>query len=920
MTKLKISLFSALCLPLTLFAAGSLEPGVACRVDSKLKAPVKFMDVSGRVLYFGTYPEDAELVFPPPGAVRSSREVSPYPRDTDLSLPESFWIERSRVTFANGMLEIQPGGYAVSDYIPLPYLEAIKSQNAGFEFPLYDSGHNLIERHTAENLAGAAYFRVFAKHGSYQNVVFKTKPDGKPWAPEQGAAHPGEIVLRYGADLRERLAATELARHVKLITGKAMPIVSEPSSRVGVKIHIGKALASAFTNDLQALAGSDGFAVRRNANNIYIFGAKPAGALYGVYAFLEANSDIIWFRPDPDFGTVFSPQAELKFATANWRSRPVFPNRWWGSGLWPGRNRANGSWLATEPLDFQQYRRKELGQALMAGNVIRHGFLFPWKYGASNPEFFVMKDGVRQPERGNVCFTSVAGREALIAEARQLLAQAPEDVTVYLSCSIDDTWDSCECPTCREPIPLPGGLQLHSSTLEPVGDQEFRSTQFYRYMNAVGEALRKDYPDIKILTLAYIFTAALPRVPLDESIVPMFAPYPTADMRFGLLGQRGAMEMSPESWGLRFERWLAECPRGNMMMFEYYFPAYFALFGEPAADNLRALAKAGGRGIISMTLADDQDKALETWGTNANMWDVNAMEQWIICRLLWDPEQDVAQLRKEFLRRTYREAAPIMAEFYRLYAEKWFDPTLARFFHCHSSGPEVIESLMIKTKIDKTLRALLKSAEAKAVHPNSRKQIAHMAAVFDAQVAELGLISVPFVDSTAQALREPNSPHWLKAVAVERFRNFDIPLNNENLFAQKTSVRLMHDKQDLFFRVEAHGKRPPGQRPLPPSNSRTAPPEAYALGERFELFFETSKGRVALAFSPDGKTSDMRNWEASFDSGWSVKCAKNLSGYVAVGRIPLASISDDGSNCKMVLIRVDPDGKEGFFSSKLVIQ
>ena len=64
-----------------------------------------------------------------------------------------------------------------------------------------------------------------------------------------------EVVMAvYGVFLRERLAATELARHVKLITGKYMPLLSVPSAAENTKLFIGKSFAEEFAEDLKFLA------------------------------------------------------------------------------------------------------------------------------------------------------------------------------------------------------------------------------------------------------------------------------------------------------------------------------------------------------------------------------------------------------------------------------------------------------------------------------------------------------------------------------------------------------------------------------------------------------------------------------------------------------------------------------------------
>ena len=150
-----------------------------------------------------------------------------------------------------------------------------------------------------------------------------------------------------------RFAARELAENLKRITGAKFPVVCKPEGKLPVRIFLGPTFAKAhFADDLAALSSggsSDGFAVRVKDGDIYIFGARPAGTLYGVHAFIENNTDLIWAFPQPsdpedEFdGTVFTERKNLDIVWADAREKPVFIERGWqgGNETWMYRNRCN---------------------------------------------------------------------------------------------------------------------------------------------------------------------------------------------------------------------------------------------------------------------------------------------------------------------------------------------------------------------------------------------------------------------------------------------------------------------------------------------------------------------------------------------------------------------------------------------------
>ena len=83
--------------------------------------------------------------------------------------------------------------------------------------------------------------------------------------------------------------------------------------------------------------------MRRKGSHVYVFGSRPRGTLYGLYALLEKNTDLIFARPNGEFGTVYGSTPEFVLRETDFIDIPVFLNRRFGPN-WPA-HRGTGEWL-----------------------------------------------------------------------------------------------------------------------------------------------------------------------------------------------------------------------------------------------------------------------------------------------------------------------------------------------------------------------------------------------------------------------------------------------------------------------------------------------------------------------------------------------------------------------------------------------
>ena len=698
----------------------------------------------------------------------------------------------------------------------------------------------------------------------------------------------GEIVLAANPDLRERLAARELGYWIKQITGAELPLLAMPSPETNTKLFVGRKWATAFADDLKALNDSEGFAIRRKGANVYVFGAQPAGTLYGAWRLLEENTDLIWARPNEEFGAVYSRTPHLTLTQTDLREKPVFSFRSWSmpggvpsesTNLWQARNGCNSK-VSANWFDAGHYLAKEMNRALWVGGGFMYGFL--GKYKETNPEFFPFVDGRRVlSNHAQPCFTNPAAVRTLIRDARETLQHAPAEVNV-LDCGNEDTWRCCECPECLKPLKLPDGTLLAPKSPSSEKDPLFRSTQMYMFLNQVADDLSPDYPRLKIPTLAYIFAAEYPVVKVHPSIQVLFAPYPTCNMRFPILSQGPGQ---PGTWATRFQQWGVH---ETLSFYEYYGVGYFNAMADTAAVNLRDLQRFGGIGMNSEAL-QDVDQAMEGIGNFAEAWDANALEMWTISRLMWNPDQDVAALRKRYIARAFREAAPPMEQFFAIIHDSWHNRALKHAESCHSGRNGVFARYLVDTELEKPARALLVEAQRTAQHPHSQRLVSGILQRFDAWTASLGRLIAPRIGK-ALAGNSFDAPDWERAGPIDDFK---LPRHWQQPTAatHKTEVRMLHDGTHLYFRIVAAD---------PAVNKAVAAPaaahERFPLGDHAEVYLSNKAGKYFFAMDINGNKYDSKNWDRHWNSHWTVATRKTGAGWEAVAAIPLADLGFDPGN------------------------
>ncbi len=709
---------------------------------------------------------------------------------------------------------------------------------------------------------------------------------------------------------------------VGMITKTAgIPIVAVPSDKAEFRIHMGPSsdfVMKNFKDDLKELSGCDGYALRRKGIDVACFGATSRGTIHAMARLLEKNSDFIWFRPDTRYGFSYTPVKVLDFKNADEISKPAFPLRTWGGPgnndfgnchRWYTFNFTNLGYNVRDGIfNAHSYRCKELGQFCTIGkNFMTLPFMIDEK-----PEHYPMVNGVRRYKNrvGQPCYTNPEVVSNSIKALSILLKEIPEELD-FFSYDYSDSWICCECDECMKPIELPDGTTLAPKSAGAQADPWFRSTRTFMIGNLIAKEVNRLHPGLPTQMLAYIYTSANPAVKLDPNLKVLFASYDTGNMRFPLHDQMTAdwYNYAPESWGLRFKKWIEENP-ASAGIYEYFFTSIPAMFADAFAENLRDMVRAGaGWRIYSQSQGDDDAGSIESFGKNATMWDMNAMDQWIISRLMWDPNQDVKELRAEFISRVYQNAKDEMTEFYRIFGEVWLNPENKSFINCHTWAPNVYYDYIQKPKLEKSLFDLIDKAKKKTKSEAAKTHLERKLAAYKSMKEASGRVEIPVVEELATEWSDFSSPHWNRTVQNSNFR---VPLNkdwNTNLATNKTTILTACDNTYLYLRIQAFSD---GKYAMTFSGGE----RPSTLGDTVEMRFKYGNKTRTFVVGNSGAYADYENWNYTWNSKWDVRLCTMTNGWTATCRIPMQAIREKpSSEVKYLYMRTARNGEISFSRS-----
>lgn len=266
------------------------------------------------------------------------------------------------------------------------------------------------------------------------------------------------------------------------------------------------------------------------------------------------------------------------------------------------------------------------------------------KYGESHPEYFALVDGKRllDGRRTQLCLSNPEVFDLCLESVREALRAHPE--SKIISISQNDSKKSCQCENCRK-IDLEEGSP--SGTL-------------LRFVNRIAEILEPEFPDVIFDTLAYEYSRPAPHITRNRhnvcvrlcSIECCFAhPFEECDDDTrGIVRPDG----SQSNFISDLRDWGKICDR----MYIWDYTTCFAHYPSPHPNwrvlqpNLKAMIKNNVKGVFE-----------QANGASRGGVDFNELRLYLISKLLWNPDCDLAVHRREFMEYYYGAAADALNEY-----------------------------------------------------------------------------------------------------------------------------------------------------------------------------------------------------------------------------------------------------------------
>ncbi len=630
------------------------------------------------------------------------------------------------------------------------------------------------------------------------------------------------IVLAAKAGVVERHAASELGTYLMKIsasTNKMTP-AREPSKEL-YNIFIGTAadakLVAASGVDVSKMAG-DGFAIAAKKDGLYIIGAQPIGALFGVYDVLKKYGGIRWLVPGAD-GEYFSPQGTITVPEQLAYHNPSYPERTIGMNCanvnsltidswdWMVRNnmfiQTSVGFLdkaspLSAPLSARAARSYNGGHCLgglMTGEGIRPkeevkklDEMFK-----TNPEFFPMVNGKRIPLSGHSYQPCTSNPKLLDIMAENLVLwvknQTPDGN--FLIGNMDGTgWCQCEeCAKLDQPEERAKGCV---------------STRYWTLVTELTTRVWKINPKARFGGWAYQnFQVAPTGIKLDPRL-NVYLSFNRRCYRHALTDPKCAVNAVFctyfDTWkNMKNVIWTRDEVGASG---ECFVPMEYAM-----TESIKAYPKynLAGMGIMSAPpdgvygrTYDKQPMVKLTW---YGMWQSTYMS----AQFLWDKDSDYAALYEEANALYYGKAWEGGMKEFRKLLEKAFHETPGCFGWGLGSP---LGRCLDQPGVQEKLRALLDQAEKTVVH--DFRALGHV--IRDRYIFDLTWEKARqdylanYREYKAYRRTAPividgkfDEQDWKQAEAMPKFIKFMGTAATEN----QTIVKVVYEPENIYFAIEA---------------------------------------------------------------------------------------------------------------------
>ncbi len=418
------------------------------------------------------------------------------------------------------------------------------------------------------------------------------------------------IVVSPKATGSEQHAAQEFSRLLALGSGVTLPVILDTESGGKYEIWIG---ASQRTDIDTAPLGEDGFTIRTKGSRLAIVGGSDKGTLYGVYSFFDKY---LGYRCLSSKILDYPKRERVEVGEINDTEVPVnlFRDTHYRDAFDPFYS----DWHKIDHCTLDGVTDGEWGYMVHTFELL----VPPAQYFKAHPEYYAWIDGKR--DTAQLCLSHPEVFDVLVRNLEEAMAKFPN--ATYWSVSQNDNYGYCRCDKCAEMDEREGS---HSGSI-------------LTFVNRVAE----HFPDKTISTLAYQYSRKPPHTIVPRENVQI--------MLCDIESERHTpIATNPnDNFGDDLRAW-GKLTR-NIMIWDYV--VQFRNLVSPF-PNLRVLQPNMRFFVENGTNAHFQQGNREIGG------EFYELRQYLISRLLWNPDCDIDVEMDDFLKHYYREAAPYIGEY-----------------------------------------------------------------------------------------------------------------------------------------------------------------------------------------------------------------------------------------------------------------
>ncbi len=497
------------------------------------------------------------------------------------------------------------------------------------------------------------------------------------------------IVIGADASAVDKNAAEKLRYYLCEINGTELEIVSDSSEQNEKEIIVGKTNreGNGFTVDRASL-GDDGIVIKTVGEKLILSGGIKRGSIYAVYNFLEKYFDCHWFTynltviPEKDKLTIpktidYTYTPKITMRRTDW----ISPNL---SNEYKAANGLNTNIYGTMSEDYG-------GGISYAGILFSHSMknLIDTKLIETNPEIFALGVESGQRTTNQLCLTNPETLKLMIESVRRTLENDPD--ADIISVTQNDNQDYCVCENCKKVDEEEGS---HAGTL-------------LRFVNAIADDIKEDYPNVMVDTFAYQYTRKPPlkTVPRDNVIVRLCSIECTFSSP---LNSNYTKENTAFANDLK--DWTEICK--NLYIWDYTtnYRHYLAPFGDfdVLQPNIQFFAENNVKGIYEEG----------NYTASSSNGEFAELRCYLLAKLMWDPYCDVNKLMYDFCKAYYGDGYQSIIDFinyidnnsgcFSIDSDSWWITTIP-------TSTKAISGLGIYSHIDSAATLKVSSADVQKI-------------------------------------------------------------------------------------------------------------------------------------------------------------------------------------------------------------